>query len=96
MTGNETSPIVKFRVDSDVQAILDEIKAQGANISEFIRDSIKNYTSDKSENQLVMKFCKLFEESTAFIPEETRNAFTNELTDQEEQRIREVLTGGNT
>ena len=37
---------------------------------------------------------KLFKEITAFIPVEKRNAFTDRLTDQEEQRIRELLTGG--
>lgn len=48
------------------------------------------------DSQLVMKLCNLFKESTAFIPEETRNAFTTDLTDPEKQRIKEVLRGGNT
>jgi len=42
-----------------------------------------------------MKFCELFKETTVFIPEETQNAFTDKLTDQEELRIRELLKGGN-
>lgn len=44
--------------------------------------------------QLIMKFCKLFKDSTTYIPEESRKAFTDDLTEQEEQRIREILTGG--
>lgn len=43
-----------------------------------------------------MKLCNLFKETTAFIPLEKRNAFTNKLTDQEEERIKELLIGGNT
>lgn len=94
MTGNKISPIVRFHVDTEVQGILAELKAQGANISDFIRNSIKGNTSDKSDNQLVLKFCELFKETTDFIPLEKRNAFTDKLTDFEKQRIKALMTGG--
>jgi len=94
LTGEKGSKYAKFRVDTEVQDILADLKRQDINISEFIRISIKANTSDKSDNQLVLKFCELFKETTAFIPEEKRNAFTNELTDYEKQRIRELMTGG--
>ena len=94
MTTKDNSPRFQFRVDSEVQGILDDLKRQGVNISEFIRDRIKGDTSDKSDNQLVLKLCELFKETTAFIPEEKRNAFTHELTDYEKQRIRTLMTGG--
>lgn len=46
------------------------------------------------DSQLVMKFCNLFKETTDFIPVEKRNAFANELTDFEKQRIKALMTGG--
>ena len=94
MTGDKTSPIVRFHVDSEVQRILDDLKRQGVNISEFIRDRIKGNTSGESDNQLVLKFCELFKETTVFIPVEKRNAFTNKLSDLEKQRIKTLMTGG--
>ena len=94
LTGNKISPIVRFHVDSEVQDILMELKAYGGNVSDFIRNSIKRNISDKTDNQLVLKFCELFKETTDFIPVEKRNAFTNELTDLEKQRIKALMTGG--
>ena len=40
MTGDTQSPVIRFRVDSEVQDILNETKAK--NISEFIRNKIKS------------------------------------------------------
>ncbi len=57
MTKEKESPIVKFRVDSDVQDILEDLKAQDKNISKFIRESIKNTDTDILK-KLIPEFAK--------------------------------------
>ena len=95
MTEGKISPIVKFRVDKEVQEILKGKQHRGTNISEFIRNSIKLNFHGDLDGPLLSKFCQLFREETDYIPIKKREVFANNLTDVEEQRIKEILTGVN-
>jgi len=80
MTEEKHSPIVRFRVNKEVQDILDEIKTQNRNISQFIRESIQ-------VNSIAKKFVKLFsDESVASgIPDNKKQAFMESFSLTEEK-----------
>lgn len=80
LTGESTSPVVKFRVDSDVKEILDSLKMDKANISEFIRNQIKN--SQISHSSIDTEILK------KIIPEFAKKGIKITLTEEEISRVK--------
>ena len=95
MTGNKSSPYAKFRVDSEVQAILEDLKAQGGNVSQFIRERIKNTPMKNIDSQIIEKLFNFFANPAVrgSIPENLKDTLMASLMEGEQTRIQEILRG---
>lgn len=91
MTDNKHSPVVRFRVDKDVQTILAELKAKNMNISKFIREKIKSKASIV-DAEIIDKFFRFFSNPAVggLIPYNLKDTLTSSLTSEEEERIKEI------
>lgn len=86
MTEDKHSPIVKFRVNKKVQAILEDLKEQDGNKSQFIRDSIEAHSIVK---KLTLFFVN--PKVASNIPDEPKKEFLDSLTPQEKKTIDSIL-----
>lgn len=91
MTDSSHSPVVKFRVDKEVQNILNELKVQEKNRSEFIRDKIKSEASI-IDVKIIDKLFRFFSNPAigGLIPANFKTNLMSSLTQEEKERIKQI------